>query len=146
MSKKVQSIAIGPVWERLFGRENIRLVPFLQIKQKIKEEFKCNTFITGNKALKTLGTVITVFIACWLFFFYRYTFCGFDVLCPKDFKEMKRLEDIAFLIGYFNSAINPVLYSFTNKDFRKAFKKMLKFDRPKAYTTVRRNSRLMVRL
>ena len=100
-----------------------------------------------NQALKTLGTVITVFIACWLFFFYRYTFCGFDFLCPKDFKDMKRLEDIAFLMGYFNSAINPVLYSFTNKDFRKAFKKLLNIDRPPKYTSsFRRSSRMMIRM
>lgn len=33
---------------------------------------------------------------------------------------------ILFWIGYFNSALNPIIYAYFNRDFRGAFKKTLK--------------------
>jgi hypothetical protein len=41
------------------------------------------------------------------------------------------IEDILFWIGYSNSMINPFLYNFTNHDFRKAFKDLLKLNTTK---------------
>lgn len=37
----------------------------------------------------------------------------------------KVVVGILFWIGYFNSALNPVIYAYFNKDFRSAFKKTI---------------------
>lgn len=34
---------------------------------------------------------------------------------------------IVFWIGYFNSALNPIIYAYFNREFRVAFKKTLQF-------------------
>jgi len=34
---------------------------------------------------------------------------------------------IVFWIGYFNSALNPIIYAYFNREFRGAFKKTLQF-------------------
>jgi hypothetical protein len=89
---------------------------------KLKEE------IREYKALITLGTVILVFVLCWFFFFLNYAICnGVTLDCSKLFgdKINSIKDDILFWIGYFNSAINPFLYNFTNRDFQKAFRQLL---------------------
>lgn len=89
---------------------------------KLKEEAR------EYKALITLGTVIVVFVLCWFFFFLNYVICnGVTLDCPKLFgdKINSIKDDILFWIGYFNSAINPFLYNFTNRDFQKAFRQLL---------------------
>lgn len=79
------------------------------------------------RLIKTLGIVITVFILCWVFFFLRYTLCGpSESICPDIIGKNLVLEDVLFWIGYFNSALNPFLYNFTNRDFRRAFKHLLR--------------------
>jgi hypothetical protein len=79
-----------------------------------------------QKALITLGSVIVVFMLCWIFFFIKYTFCGeTNKICPDFVVNDPVLGDILFWIGYFNSMINPFLYNFTNPDFQRAFKKLL---------------------
>lgn len=79
--------------------------------------------------IRTLGFVMAVFILCWLFFFLRYTFCGptFNI-CTDYISNSVIVEDILFWIGYFNSMVNPFLYNYTNKDFQRAFRKLLKFN------------------
>lgn len=68
------------------------------------------------------------------------------MLCPKSFKENVALEDLAFWIGYSNSMINPFLYTFTNQDFRKAFRDLLRIKNKKNGLNIHRESRLIVRL
>lgn len=81
------------------------------------------------RMIRTLGFVMAVFILCWLFFFLRYTFCGPALnICSDFIANSVIIEDALFWIGYFNSMVNPFLYNYTNKDFRKAFKKLLKFN------------------
>lgn len=38
----------------------------------------------------------------------------------------KIVVGILFWIGYFNSALNPIIYAYFNREFRAAFKKTLK--------------------
>jgi hypothetical protein len=80
--------------------------------------------------IKTLGFVITLFCLCWIFFFLRYTLCGpTHSICPEVISHNLVLEDILFWIGYCNSALNPFLYNFTNQDFQKAFRNLLRLKR-----------------
>nr|CAH7726462.1 unnamed protein product [Callosobruchus chinensis]CAI5838387.1 unnamed protein product [Callosobruchus analis] len=58
------------------------------------------------------------FIACWLPFFCMYVLrLAYDIP-PFAFST-------AFWLGYMNSALNPVIYTIFNKDFRRAFRRIL---------------------
>ncbi|XP_060828784.1 octopamine receptor beta-2R-like isoform X1 [Bombus pascuorum] len=75
-----------------------------------------------HKAARTLGIIMGTFIICWLPFFLWYvitTLCGESCPCPDI------VIAILFWIGYTNSALNPLIYAYFNRDFREAFKNTL---------------------
>ncbi|BES96597.1 adrenoceptor alpha [Nesidiocoris tenuis] len=77
---------------------------------------------TEHKAARTLGIIMGVFLLCWLPFFLWYvitSLCGDACYCPD------LVVSVLFWIGYFNSALNPLIYAYFNRDFREAFKNTL---------------------
>ncbi|XP_050462039.1 octopamine receptor beta-3R-like isoform X1 [Cataglyphis hispanica] len=76
-----------------------------------------------HKAARTLGIIMGAFLLCWLPFFIWYlttSLCGETCYCPNT------VVSVLFWIGYFNSALNPLIYAYFNRDFRDAFKDTLK--------------------
>ncbi|CAB3232508.1 unnamed protein product [Arctia plantaginis] len=74
-----------------------------------------------KRATLILGLIMGSFIACWLPFFFLYILkaaCRFCVIPASAFA-------IAFWLGYMNSVLNPVIYTIFNKDFRRAFRRIL---------------------
>lgn len=74
-----------------------------------------------KRATLILGLIMGSFIACWLPFFSLY------ILKPV-FPNLAIPElcfAVAFWLGYMNSALNPVIYTVFNKDFRRAFRRIL---------------------
>uniref|UniRef100_A0AAQ4PSE5 Alpha-2B adrenergic receptor n=1 Tax=Gasterosteus aculeatus aculeatus TaxID=481459 RepID=A0AAQ4PSE5_GASAC len=69
-----------------------------------------------------LAVVIGVFVGCWFPFFFSYSL---QAVCPETCAIPGPLFTFFFWIGYCNSSLNPVIYTIFNKDFRKAFKKIL---------------------
>ncbi|CAL8249192.1 unnamed protein product [Merluccius merluccius] len=69
-----------------------------------------------------LAVVIGVFVVCWFPFFFSYSLLA---VCPESCVLPDPLFKFFFWIGYCNSCLNPVIYTIFNKDFRKAFKKIL---------------------
>ncbi|GAA6229674.1 alpha-2A adrenergic receptor-like [Lates japonicus] len=68
-----------------------------------------------------LAVVIGVFVICWFPFFFTYmlkTLCGSCHVPDTLFKFF-------FWFGYCNSALNPIIYTIFNNDFRRSFKKIL---------------------
>ncbi|KAH0557752.1 hypothetical protein KQX54_011344 [Cotesia glomerata] len=74
-----------------------------------------------KRATLILGLIMGSFIACWLPFFFLYIvkpLFPFLSIPGQTFV-------IAFWLGYMNSALNPVIYTVFNKDFRRAFRRIL---------------------
>lgn len=87
---------------------------FIEEKQKI-------SLSKERRAARTLGIIMGVFILCWVPFFILYIVTPFcPTCCPSD-----ELIDFLTWLGYINSAVNPIIYTIFNLDFRKAFKKLL---------------------
>ncbi|XP_008298390.1 alpha-2A adrenergic receptor [Stegastes partitus] len=72
-----------------------------------------------------LAVVMGVFVICWFPFFLSYSL---QAVCPDTCSIPNPLFKFFFWIGYCNSCLNPVIYTIFNKDFRRAFKKILSRD------------------
>ncbi|XP_055309542.1 octopamine receptor [Sitodiplosis mosellana] len=87
---------------------------FIEEKQKI-------SLSKERRAARTLGIIMGVFILCWVPFFILYIIKPFcRKCCPSD-----ELIDFLTWLGYINSALNPIIYTIFNLDYRRAFKKLL---------------------
>ncbi|KAG8277413.1 putative tyramine receptor 2 [Homalodisca vitripennis] len=105
-------------------RENINLpIPnkrAVQVYQFIEEKQKIS-LSKERRAARTLGIIMGVFVICWLPFFLMYVIVPFcDSCCPSD-----SFVNFITWLGYINSALNPIIYTIFNLDFRRAFKKLL---------------------
>ncbi|XP_069507631.1 alpha-2Da adrenergic receptor-like [Ambystoma mexicanum] len=69
-----------------------------------------------------LAVVIGGFVICWFPFFFTYSL---ESVCREACGIPKALFNFFFWIGYCNSSLNPLLYTIFNRDFRKAFKRIL---------------------
>ena len=83
------------------------------INNKIKTDI--GGFKTDVKAIKTIGIVVAMFVACWLPFFAVDLINGF---C--NCVENKYLITFVKIIHHTNSALNPLVYVWYNKKYREA--------------------------
>ncbi|CAL8395286.1 unnamed protein product [Arctogadus glacialis] len=75
-----------------------------------------------KRATKTLGIILGAYIVCWLPFFI-YTL----VVAACDACFYPELFDGFTWLGYLNSLINPIIYTMSNEDFKRAFHKLIRF-------------------
>ncbi|KAK5859017.1 hypothetical protein PBY51_003115 [Eleginops maclovinus] len=75
-----------------------------------------------HKATVTLVAVLGAFVICW--------FPYFTILTCMSIKEKTNppntLNSVVLWLGYFNSALNPILYPAFNRDFRRAYAELLR--------------------
>ena len=74
--------------------------------------------VNDHKAAITLGVIMGTFLFCWTPFFTINIIDTFVPVLPVIFS-------IFTWLGYFNSTLNPIIYSIFNKEFRDAFKRVL---------------------
>ncbi|CAH1259022.1 ADRA2A [Branchiostoma lanceolatum] len=70
-----------------------------------------------------LGVILGAFILCWLPFFLTLFLQAVCTTCRDNIPLL--LFKFFFWIGYLNSAANPIIYTVFNRDFRRAFKRLL---------------------
>lgn len=72
-----------------------------------------------RRATIVLGIVMATFIVCWAPFFTLYVITALCHCIPDI------VFNVFFWAGYCNSALNPIIYTVFNRDFRHAFKRIL---------------------
>ncbi|XP_061892332.1 sphingosine 1-phosphate receptor 5a [Entelurus aequoreus] len=72
--------------------------------------------------LKTVTIVLGVFIACWLPLF---VLLLLDFFCPTKSCQVLFKADYFLGIAMFNSLLNPIIYTLTSKDMRRAIIRLL---------------------
>ena len=90
------------------------------VKQNRRHKWKIS-LSQEKRAAKTLGIIVGCFILCWLPFF---MIALIKPLC-RSCQFHPILTGIITWLGYLNSALNPIIYTFFNKDFRMAFKRIV---------------------
>ena len=78
-----------------------------------------------RRATIVLGIVMVTFTLCWLPFFITYPIATF-----AELKVPAQLFAVFFWAGYCNSAMNPLIYTIFNREFRHAFQRVLHIRRP----------------
>ncbi|XP_022918505.1 alpha-2 adrenergic receptor isoform X2 [Onthophagus taurus] len=95
-----------------------QVVPRIQKPRDPEREKKRIARKKEKRATLILGLIMGSFIACWLPFFFMYILRLAYPMPGVAFAT-------AFWLGYMNSALNPVIYTIFNKDFRRAFRRIL---------------------
>ncbi|CAN0006527.1 unnamed protein product [Lampetra fluviatilis] len=73
-----------------------------------------------NKATRTMTIIISAFVMCWLPYFVFNV--AMNAYGSKHDRVVVTMFKVMTWLGYCNSAINPVLYAFLNRDFQHALK------------------------
>ena len=78
---------------------------------------------TRRKVIETLFLVVIIFIVCWLPDQMAYMLYNLGVL--EDAYLSTHLYDFFVLLAFVNSCVNPIIYTFKNKEFRHSLKVLL---------------------
>ncbi|KAM6972829.1 5-hydroxytryptamine receptor 4 [Aplochiton taeniatus] len=85
-------------------------------KDSSKKQRQRNAMRRERKAAKTLGIIMGVFLVFWLPFF------TLNIMDPFiEYSTAGVVWDVFMWLGYVNSSLNPFLYGFFNRSFRRAF-------------------------
>lgn len=115
-------LAIVVLYVRVF-----RIVRTNTQRQRVsfKNSMRKNSLRNSQKyvaLLKTVTIVLGVFIACWLPLF---VLLLIDFFCPTGQCQLLKKPDYFLGVAMFNSLLNPIIYTLTSKDMRRAILKLL---------------------
>ncbi|KAF6773613.1 hypothetical protein AHF37_06972 [Paragonimus kellicotti] len=86
---------------------------------------RVSKFVREQKAAKTLGLVMGLFVCCWLPFFICNIVVAFRPELAQSNDTFQNILLIVTWLGYVNSGINPIIYAHSMREFRRAFKRLL---------------------
>nr|BAJ16362.1 angiotensin II receptor type-1 [Dryophytes japonicus] len=125
----------------------IILTSYTLIGRTLKATFHGHRGRTRNDDIfKMIVAIVLVFFFCWL---PHQIFTLLDILIQLEIIKNCQFEDIVdtgmpitICIAYFNSCLNPFLYGFFGKNFRKHFLQLLKNIPPKFTTHASLNTKM----
>ena len=94
---------------------------FIVARRQARRLRQDGAFVTDMKAIKTIAIVIGAFIVCYTPFFIVLIWTHFNIG-----KVASHTISVTKWLTYFNSCLNPIIYSCFNKTYRKAFKRLFK--------------------
>ncbi|XP_075169039.1 5-hydroxytryptamine (serotonin) receptor 1B [Haematobia irritans] len=74
-----------------------------------------------RKAAQTLAIITGAFVVCWLPFFVM----ALTLSLCKSCEINAAVASLFLWLGYFNSTLNPIIYTIFNPEFRRAFQRLL---------------------
>lgn len=125
--KKKPAIALGPAHQSSeIGKsiENQKQSSSDATNPSYKSKARKETLETKRerKAAKTLAIITGAFVMCWLPFFLMALVLP---LCGDTCSLPDKIASLFLWLGYFNSTLNPVIYTIFSPEFRQAFKRIL---------------------
>ncbi|XP_037835888.1 dopamine receptor D4b [Kryptolebias marmoratus] len=106
-------------YPRQYRENSVPSVTFSK-QQHIKRRAKLNS--RERKAMRVLPVVVGCFLFCWTPFFVVHTMRAWCLTCNIP----PALISTVTWLGYVNSALNPIIYTIFNTEFKKFFKKCLR--------------------
>lgn len=106
----------------MYAREQVRSINSTLVPNHLPGDARGSgqaSKLSDHKAAVTLGVIMGVFLFCWLPFFILNLVEAYCKCAPII------LFQVLTWLGYFNSCLNPIIYSIFNSEFRNAFKKIL---------------------
>lgn len=113
----------GPSTTKIFIESSMSTLFTKQI-QKVKSKREKKQSIEAKrekKAAKTLAIITGAFVICWLPFFIMALVMP---MCPGCHIS-RYLSSFLLWLGYFNSTLNPIIYTVFSPEFRQAFNRIL---------------------
>lgn len=82
-------------------------------------------FVKNRKAARTISIIVSAFLICWMpynTFSIVMNICQKKCYTPSTFQ----VSQILLYVGYLNSILNPIIFSYQNVQFRIAYRKILR--------------------
>jgi hypothetical protein len=102
------------------NRESQRQLSYKRQRSEAEKQKRRIARAKERRATIVLGIIMAAFIICWFPFFTLYVIATIFSLHLQE-----EVFKFFFWLGYCNSALNPVIYTIFNRDFKMAFHKIL---------------------